>query len=261
MAPRGKSEMSTIFSKYFRSGLIRRLRVRVIPNIGSLLTKSTVRRCGSCDRFSVILHFGSITACARCGANRRYETLGTYLRSNHPPQGKDILELDPNSALRRLLRGGKAHIRSYYNSAQHPGSRRTDGAVMEDITRLTLADESIDLIVSSDVLEHVSDVTLAFRESFRVLRPGGAHVFTVPSQPATVRRAVVENGHIRHLVTPPEYHLDPLNPEGILAFWHFGKDLQQWFGDSGLIFTLTKVAVAKRGEVWEARKPDRGSQT
>jgi SAM-dependent methyltransferase len=127
---------------------------------------------------------------------------------------------------------------------------------MEDITNLTFPSESLDLIVSSDVLEHVSDAQAAFRETHRVLRRGGAHVFTVPFEPATVRRAIVEGTEVRHLVTPPEYHADPFDPNGILAFWHFGPDLQQQFGDGGLTFKIVKGPEGvRRSVVWEARKP------
>ena len=88
-----------------------------------------------------------------------------------------------------------------------------------------------------------------------MLRPGGAHVFTVPFEPRTIRRAVLEDGGVRHL-TEPEYHSDPLDPRGILAFWHMGPDLQQQFGDSGLVFQLVKGPEGRRRSVvWEARKP------
>jgi SAM-dependent methyltransferase len=166
------------------------------------------------------------------------------------------LELDPNSSLRPFLEQKRSYTRTYYRAGHAPGTRGKDGALMEDITRLTLPDASLDLIISSDVLEHVPDVEAAFRESFRVLRPGGAHVFTVPPEPATVRRAVIEDGSTRHLVTPPEYHSDPLDPHGILAFWHFGPDFQQWFGASGLTFTSVEWDEGnRRSAVWEARKP------
>jgi SAM-dependent methyltransferase len=126
---------------------------------------------------------------------------------------------------------------------------------MEDITRLTFSDDSLDLIVSSDVLEHVPDAEAAFRESCRVLRPGGAHVFTGPYEPATIRRAEIRDGEVHHIVDP-EYHSDPLDPKGILAFWHFGPDLQQQFGNSGLRFSLVKGPEGvRRSVVWVAEKP------
>ena len=248
-----------LFSKYVGPGIIRRLRIRVLPNLGVLLTKWQIRHCRCCQKMSLFLQFGSdeeTRVCLRCTANLRFEMQAEYLRENFEPEQCDILELDPNSCLRPFLKRGRTYIRTYFRPCQAVGAMRADGSVMEDITHLTLRDASCDLIASSDVLEHVPDAAAAFRESFRVLRPGGAHVFTVPFEPETVRRAILENGKVRHLVTPPEYHADPLDPAGILAFWHFGADLQQQFAGTGLEFSLVKGPEGlRRSVVWLARKP------
>ena len=42
-----------------------------------------------------------------------------------------------------------------------------------DVTALRYPDESFDVVVSNTVLEHVRDLPAAFRETRRVLRPGG----------------------------------------------------------------------------------------
>jgi ubiquinone/menaquinone biosynthesis C-methylase UbiE len=47
--------------------------------------------------------------------------------------------------------------------------------------QLPFADNSIDKAVSSEVLEHLPDDAAAVRELFRVLKPGGTLVVTVPS--------------------------------------------------------------------------------
>ena len=45
-----------------------------------------------------------------------------------------------------------------------------------------LEDNSFDLIIACDVLEHVSNDAKAIRELFRVLRPGGWAILTVPQK-------------------------------------------------------------------------------
>lgn len=248
-----------ILSRYVGSGMLRRLQKRVLPNLGTLVTTWQIRHCRCCERTVLHLQFGpdeEYRKCVRCTANLRYEMQAEYLRDNFPLQSLDILELDPDSSLRPILEKGRSYARTYFRPGHTPGTVRPDGSIMQDITRLSLPDASLDLIVSSDVLEHVPDVAAAFRESFRVLRPGGAHVFTVPFEPATVQRAVLGEEGVRHLVTPPEYHADPLDPSGILAFWHFGPDLQQHFGNTGLQFSVVKGPEGKRHSVvWLARKP------
>jgi 2-polyprenyl-3-methyl-5-hydroxy-6-metoxy-1,4-benzoquinol methylase len=49
-----------------------------------------------------------------------------------------------------------------------------------DITRLPFAEECFDVVICSEVLEHVADNRGAIKELVRVLRPGGDLVVTVP---------------------------------------------------------------------------------
>lgn len=50
-----------------------------------------------------------------------------------------------------------------------------------DATRLPFASESFDIVTMLDVLEHVEDDASAVGEIFRVLKPGGAFVLSVPA--------------------------------------------------------------------------------
>ncbi len=49
-----------------------------------------------------------------------------------------------------------------------------------DITRLPFADESFDLVICSEVLEHIPDHARAVAETVRVLKPGSPLVVSVP---------------------------------------------------------------------------------
>jgi SAM-dependent methyltransferase len=204
---------------------------------------------------------GELSRCLRCGANFRYEVLADYLRGSVPNITQlNVVEMDPNSPLSPILSRGKTYTRTYYSPSDQRGSTRTDGARCEDVTSLTLPDNSVDLLVSSEVLEHVPDLKAAAREITRVLSPGGRHVFTVPTvdKEPTLKRAEIEGGSIKHLAEP-EYHGDPLgNGQGILAFWTFGRDAAPWFSTPML---ETRIAMErwfgpKRGlrVVWESVK-------
>lgn len=187
------------------------------------------RRCECCQRSSLFLSNGlgaEFSSCVFCGANQRYELLATEIRRRFGRRlkGLRVLEVDPHSPLRAILSASAQYRRSFYSDAIPLGEMRKDGARCEDITRLTLPDASLDLIVSSDVLEHVPDLQRAFAESARVLVSGGVHLFTVPPRAATRARAVLRDGKICHL-SEPEYHRDPLSEQGILAFWDIGPDL------------------------------------
>ena len=68
----------------------------------------------------------------------------------------------------------------YFNQIPLGQKDPQTGFRCESLESLTFADESFDLFVTQDVMEHVFKPDLAFREIRRVLKPGGAHIFTVP---------------------------------------------------------------------------------
>jgi SAM-dependent methyltransferase len=53
-----------------------------------------------------------------------------------------------------------------------------------DLRALPLSDQSVDLVMATDVVEHVDDDQGAVSEIYRVLRPGGIVLFTVPAFPS-----------------------------------------------------------------------------
>lgn len=116
----------------------------------------------------------------------------------------------------------RSRLQAWYESLGGQGE-----LIERDVTRLDLADASLDAIGSFDVLEHVPDYPAALREFARCLRPGGRLVLTAPfieSMAGSVLRARLrDDGSIEHLL-PPEIHGDPVSG-GVLCFHHFGWDL------------------------------------
>jgi SAM-dependent methyltransferase len=63
-------------------------------------------------------------------------------------------------------------------------ARRRDLPLLQfDLTSCPLPDESVDVVVLLNVLEHIGDDEAAVREVARILRPGGAVVIEVPAGP------------------------------------------------------------------------------
>jgi SAM-dependent methyltransferase len=58
---------------------------------------------------------------------------------------------------------------------------RFKGVLRGDATRLPFADGSFDVVITSEVLEHIQDDVAAIAEMVRVLKPGGHFAATVPA--------------------------------------------------------------------------------
>jgi len=91
-------------------------------------------------------------------------------------------------------------------------------------------------------MEHVFDPAKAFAEIARTLKPGGAHVFTVPlvrkAQPTQVRAERDEQGIVRHLL-PETYHGNPIDEKGSLVTVDWGYDICPFIeAHSGLFTTV-----------------------
>ena len=112
-----------------------------------------------------------------------------------------------------------------------------NGIRYEDVTRLSFADQSIDIIVSLEVLEHVPNYRDGLKEFYRCLKQGGTIIMSIPfvvqNEQNTKRAELNLDGSINHIL-PPEYHGDPVNPDGgILCFYHFGWELLEEMKEIG----------------------------
>ena len=81
----------------------------------------------------------------------------------------------------------------------HKAHRSVPGArlLQADACSLPLVDQSIDGVVSANLLEHIPDDRLALREIARVLRPGGRAAIVVPAGPRTFDYYDSFLGHVR----------------------------------------------------------------
>jgi len=54
--------------------------------------------------------------------------------------------------------------------------------LVDDISRSTLPDRSFDLILCSEVIEHIADSSAAIKEMHRLLKPGGTLILSTPQK-------------------------------------------------------------------------------
>jgi SAM-dependent methyltransferase len=139
-----------------------------------------------------------------------------------------------------------------------------NGVRCENLERLTFPDATFDLLITQDVFEHVMNPSSAFAEVARVLKPGGAHVFTVPYffWKETVVRAVASPEGIKYL-QPPDYHGNPIDDKGSLVVTEWGPELiGEIYCNSGMITAIHNLHDVDLGleaeflEVFVSRKPD-----
>ena len=97
----------------------------------------------------------------------------------------------------------------------------------EDLQQLSLRSDTFDIVSTNEVLEHVPSIDRALAEIYRILKPGGWHVGTLPfhfTREVGVRRASLnEQRDVVHLMEP-EYHGDPVG-NGALVFELPGWDI------------------------------------
>jgi len=166
--------------------------------------------------------------CLRCGSSAATLSLGAVLRAERPGfLNGHVYEMSARGPLHAFLgrQVGRFIFSEYFDDVA-PGQYR-NGVQCQDVQRLTYEDGAFDIVTSTEVFEHVPDDLKGFREVRRVLRSGGAFVFTVPLAPseATIERAVFQNGRLVHLL-PPAYHDDRIRGRNkVLVFRDYGRDI------------------------------------
>jgi SAM-dependent methyltransferase len=175
-----------------------------------------------------------------------------------------IYNTEANRAFHEVLKSmPRYHSSEYLGSGHHSGDI-IEGVMHQDLENLSFQDASLDLIISGDVFEHIPDPYQAHRELFRVLRPGGRHVFTVPFIPAALHddvRARRSGEGDPDLLADPIYHLDPMDPKGALVYTIFGIEMLVKLEEIGfdprlhLLHNPWYGILGSHGLVFEAIRP------
>jgi SAM-dependent methyltransferase len=157
--------------------------------------------------------------CPRCGAIGRDRWLFYCLVSRVPVDAETRL-LETSPRLGDDYRAAMKQRLHYQCSDYDLRAHRADIAI--DLQDIALPDASLDVVLTSHVLEHVPDTDAALSELFRVLRPGGSVILLVP----------VGQG-VTAPPPEPEFHGD-MTP----VFWRFGLDLTGRLREHGFETTL-----------------------
>lgn len=176
-------------------------------------------------------------ACPQCRASNRQRQMAWMLRRELRlpssgrlviPEDVSVYNVEANGPLHEMLK-----VHPQYQCSEYWGDKAefgdvVDGTRNEDLQALSFDSASFDVVLSSDVLEHMPRPYQAHSEIYRVLKPGGRHIFTVPYGEAMirdqVRASLVDGEMVYH--HEPAYHGDPVRPgEGILVWTIFGLEM------------------------------------
>jgi SAM-dependent methyltransferase len=233
------------------STLIRRAR-----RIASItLAGPVVGTCPICEKRTLFVKQGSWLRdqflCYRCRSIPRWRALIHVLETRFPGwRDLAIHESSPGGpASAKLARDCRHYTPTHFFPNVAAGECK-DGIRCENLERQTFADESFDLVVTSDVFEHVLDPAHAFAEIARTLRAGGAHVFTVPWywwKETLIRAVRAEDGKIKNL-EPADYHGNPIDDSGSLVVTEWGLQLCDFiYCCSGMTTTAILIRDMKLG--------------
>lgn len=140
--------------------------------------------CPCCGwRFRQLLAFGKPlrqnAQCPRCRSLERHRWLVLYLKEqishlNHP---QNLLHFAPVPGVQRNL---MLHPKIKYYRTDFSDVPQFKLSMRMDISQLAIASNSFDIILCNHVLEHIDDDYRAMSELFRILKPNGWMITSVP---------------------------------------------------------------------------------
>jgi len=230
------------------------------PKLGKAVCNSLHHRVGNCPvcgRMTTFfcldpVSFRNTMICLFCRSASRNRHVAKVILDIANADGKSIAQLpdmgnvtiyntSTDDCFSRVLNRYNGYFSSCYREELPLGTEISPRSSCQNIEALTYADKCFDFVVTEDVFEHVRHPEKGFQEIYRVLRPGGHHVFTVPfyfDRPTLVR--VDTSGDQDVHLLPPEYHGDAIRGT-ILAYRTFGIDLFEQLKEIGF---ETKVAFS-----------------
>lgn len=168
--------------------------------------------------------------CTKCNSIPRERALMQTINKYYPNwENLKIHESSPGNRGHSVIlkKKSKNYSVSQFFSENDLG-KNMEGFRNENLENLTFDDNSFDLFITSDVMEHIYNPEKAFKEIYRILKPGGAHIFSVPlinKHKKTERWANKgANGEPEFLFTP-EWHGNPIDKQGSPVTMHWGFDI------------------------------------
>ncbi len=179
--------------------------------------------------------------CNKCGSANRERQIAWLIKNIYKCKSlsdiftKTIYLAESSSQLYNIL-----HNSPYFHCSEYFGNKYKHGEIVdfqgklirnEDIQHLSFDSDSIDIVITRDVFEHIPNPYKAHQEIFRVLKKGGRHFFTVPffkdscNAYNNIKRAEIKENKIVYYMKP-QYHINPLDAKnGSLVYNIFSYEM------------------------------------
>ncbi len=154
---------------------------------------------------------------------------GSWLRT------RSVGQPGVSGPLRPYLSQAGRYVQSCYRPGI-PSGEQPDGLECQDLMATSFPDQSFDLVVSSDIFEHIRRPFTAFAEIGRILKPGGHHLFSIPladPMPALTVARVDTSGPEDRPLLPDIFHGDGMSGRS-LVYTEFGADMLRQLDHLGL---------------------------
>lgn len=189
--------------------------------------------CPICERKTIFFaHKNWLRDCYRCIGCRsipRNRALKVVLKKLYGDQLDQISihESSPTRKKKYWLRKLSNYSCSYFMPNTELGLIIDEKVYCENLENMTFKNDSFDLFISQDVLEHIENPVKALMEIKRVLKKGGTHVFTVPVywEKETEKRVDLTSEGEKIFLKEKEYHGNPIDKGGSLVITEWGKDI------------------------------------
>ena len=164
------------------------------------------------------------SSCAKCGAALRCSDLvRCLLEELELENGKlsDIATLKSqlsilNASANGTLHSGLQKVDHYVGTEYIPGVESGkiiwggiggNDLLCMDLQNIPFEDKTFDVVISEEVMEHIEDYNKALDEVYRVLKPEGIYIFTIPLMEGKKTQSRVGKKNYYHGVAPQLYYV------------------------------------------------------
>ncbi|OAB59126.1 hypothetical protein AY600_06635 [Phormidium willei BDU 130791] len=197
-------------------------------------------RCNNCK--ASLRYQGQAEALVKLYSLNRSSSLAELCQEENF-QELNVYEPGITGSFRTVFQENLKHYTTSFYWDDVPSGEYHNNIQCQDLENLTHPDNEFDLIITSDIFEHIRHPWIAFKEVYRVLKPGGYHVFSIPVQfplpKQTIYRVDVSGPEDIHLLEP-RYHGDGRG-NSCIVYTDFGADIVDSLKDIGYDVKLWKL--------------------